>query len=48
MSGDLKLSLGLSAASPVVVMGKYPGLLVLPNIPRLAERTAVGVDQRGD
>jgi hypothetical protein len=43
MSGDIKLILGLSAAIPVMVMGKYPALLVLPNIPRLAERTAVGV-----
>jgi uncharacterized protein involved in outer membrane biogenesis len=43
MSGDIKLTLGLSAAIPVVVMGKYPALLVLPNIPKLAERTAVGV-----
>jgi len=25
------------------VMGKYPGLLVVPDIPKLAERTAVGV-----
>ena len=43
MSGDIKLTLGLSAAIPVVVMGQYPRLLVLPNIPRLAERVAVGV-----
>ncbi|HEV3109529.1 MAG TPA: AsmA-like C-terminal region-containing protein [Candidatus Binataceae bacterium] len=43
MTGDIKLTLGLSAAIPVVVMGKYPALLVLPNIPKLAERTAVGV-----
>ena len=43
MTGDIKLTLGLSAAIPVVVMGQYPRLLVLPNIPRLAERVAVGV-----
>jgi len=43
MSGDIKLTLGLSAAIPVVVMGRYPELLVLPNIPKLAERTAIGV-----
>lgn len=43
MSGDIKLTLGLSAAIPVVVMGKYPALLVLPDIPKLAERTAIGV-----
>lgn len=43
MSGDIKLTLGLSAAIPVLVMGKYPALLVLPDIPKLAERTAVGV-----
>jgi len=43
MSGDIKLTLGLSAAIPVVVMGKYPNLLVLPNIPKLAERVTLGV-----
>jgi uncharacterized protein involved in outer membrane biogenesis len=43
MSGDIKLTLGLSAAIPVLVMGRYPELLVLPDIPKLAERTAVGV-----
>jgi uncharacterized protein involved in outer membrane biogenesis len=43
MNGDIRLTLGLSAAIPVVVMGKYPDLLVLPNIPKLAERVAVGV-----
>lgn len=43
MSGDIKLTLGLSAAIPVVVMGKYPALLVLPNIPKLAERVTLGV-----
>jgi len=43
MSGDIKLTLGISAAIPVVVMGKYPELVVLPNIPKLAERTAIGV-----
>ncbi len=43
MTGDIKLTLGLSAAIPLVVMGKYPALLVLPNIPKLAERVAIGV-----
>jgi uncharacterized protein involved in outer membrane biogenesis len=43
MSGDIKLTLGLSAAIPLVVMGRYPALLVLPDIPKLAERVAVGV-----
>ncbi|GEM_PF-5658659 len=43
MSGDIRITLGLSAAIPVVVMGKYPALLVLPDIPKLAERAAVGV-----
>jgi uncharacterized protein involved in outer membrane biogenesis len=43
MSGDIKLTLGLSAAIPVMVMGKYPALLVLPNIPKLAERVTLGV-----
>jgi uncharacterized protein involved in outer membrane biogenesis len=43
MSGDIKLTLGLSAAIPVMVMGRYPALLVLPDIPKLAERTAIGV-----
>jgi uncharacterized protein involved in outer membrane biogenesis len=43
MNGDIRLTLGLSAAIPVVVMGKYPDLLVLPNIPKLAERVTLGV-----
>ncbi|HEY2106541.1 MAG TPA: AsmA-like C-terminal region-containing protein, partial [Candidatus Binataceae bacterium] len=43
MTGDIKLTLGLSAAIPVVVIGKYPALLVLPDIPKVAERTAIGV-----
>ncbi len=43
MSGDIKLTLGLSAAIPVMVMGKYPALLVIPDIPKVAERTAAGV-----
>jgi uncharacterized protein involved in outer membrane biogenesis len=43
MSGDIKLTLGPPAPIPVVVMGKYPALLVLPNIPKLAERMAIGV-----
>jgi uncharacterized protein involved in outer membrane biogenesis len=43
MAGDIKLPLGISAAIPVMVMGKYPDLLVLPNIPKLAERAAIGV-----
>ncbi len=43
MTGDIKLTLGLSAAIPLIVMGKYPALLVLPDIPKLAERVAIGV-----
>jgi hypothetical protein len=43
MSGDIELTLGLSAAIPVVVIGRYPELLVLPDIPKLAERTAFGI-----
>ena len=42
MTGDIRLTLGLSAAIPVVVMGQYPALIVVPNIPTLAERLAIG------
>jgi len=42
MSGDIRLSLGLQVAIPVTVSGKLPGVLVLPDVPTLAERVAMG------
>lgn len=42
MSGDIQLSLGLQVAIPVTVSGKLPGLSVLPDVPQLAERVAMG------
>jgi uncharacterized protein involved in outer membrane biogenesis len=43
MSGDIQLSLGLKVAIPVSVMGKIPAVIVLPNVPVLAGRMAMGV-----
>ncbi len=40
MTGDIRLS--RSVAIPVVITGQYPVLLVVPNIPKLAERVATG------
>ncbi|MGA7872133.1 MAG: AsmA-like C-terminal region-containing protein [Candidatus Binatus sp.] len=42
MSGDIRLALGLQAAIPVTVRGKLPDVLVLPDVPTLAERVAMG------
>jgi hypothetical protein len=42
MSRDIKLTLGLSPAIPVVVKGAISELLVFPNIPKLVERTTIG------
>ncbi len=42
MSMDVELSFGLSVALPVVVRGKWPSVLVLPDIPKLTERLALG------
>ena len=42
MSGDIRLALGLQVAIPVTVSGKLPGVHVLPDVPSLAERVAMG------
>ena len=42
MNADIQLSLGLQVAIPVTVTGKLPGVRVLPDVPRLAERVAMG------
>jgi uncharacterized protein involved in outer membrane biogenesis len=42
MSGDIRLALGLQVAIPVTVSGKLPGVHVLPDVPTLAERVAMG------
>jgi hypothetical protein len=42
MSGDIRLALGLQVAIPVTVSGKLPGVRVLPDMPTLAERVAMG------
>jgi len=42
MNSDIKLTLGLQVAIPVYVTGKLPKVLVLPDVPTLAERLAMG------
>lgn len=42
MNADIQLSLGLEVAIPVTVTGKLPGVRVLPDVPQLAERVAMG------
>jgi hypothetical protein len=42
MSADIRLALGLQVAIPVTVRGQLPGVSVLPDVPRLAERVAMG------
>jgi len=42
MSADIRLALGLQVAIPVAVSGKLPGVRVLPDVPKLAERVAMG------
>jgi uncharacterized protein involved in outer membrane biogenesis len=42
MSGDIRLALGLQVAIPVTVRGTLPHVLVLPDVPTLAERVAMG------
>lgn len=37
---DIQLTFGLSVALPVVVQGTWPSVVVLPNVPKLAERLA--------
>ena len=42
MKSDIRLSLGLQVAIPVYVTGKLPAVIVLPDVPTLAERLAMG------
>ncbi len=42
MSGDIRLALGMQVAIPVTVSGQLPGVRVLPDVPTLAERVAMG------
>jgi hypothetical protein len=42
MKSDIQLMLGLQVAIPVTVSGKLPGVRVLPDVPTLAERVAMG------
>jgi uncharacterized protein involved in outer membrane biogenesis len=42
MNADIQLTLGLQVAIPVTVTGKLPGVRVLPNVPILTERVAMG------
>jgi hypothetical protein len=42
MSADIRLTLGLQVAIPVTVSGQLPGVRVLPDVPTLAERVAMG------
>jgi uncharacterized protein involved in outer membrane biogenesis len=42
MNADIRIALGLQVAIPVLVTGKLPRVLVLPDVPKLAERVAMG------
>ncbi len=42
MNADIRLTLGLQVAIPVTVSGELPGVRVLPDVPTLAERVAMG------
>src|SRR5208282_3941181 len=42
MNADILLALGLQVAIPVTVSGKLPAVRVLPDVPTLAERVAMG------
>ena len=42
MKSDIRLTLGLQVAIPVTVSGTLPGVRVLPDVPTLAERVAMG------
>jgi uncharacterized protein involved in outer membrane biogenesis len=42
MSADIQLALGLEVAIPVTVSGQLPGVRVLPDLPTLTERVAMG------
>ena len=42
MDTDIQLTFGLSVAIPVWVNGQLPAVIVLPNLPKLTERIAMG------
>jgi hypothetical protein len=42
MNSDIKLTLGMQVAIPVYVTGRLPKVIVLPDVPTLAERVAMG------
>jgi AsmA-like protein len=42
MNSDIRLTLGPQVAIPVYVTGKLPAVIVLPDVPILAERLAMG------
>jgi uncharacterized protein involved in outer membrane biogenesis len=42
MNSDIRLTLGMQVAIPVYVTGKLPAVIVLPDVPTLAERVAMG------
>ncbi len=42
MSADIQLTLGLRVAIPVYVTGHMPEVVVLPDLPKLTERVAMG------
>jgi AsmA-like C-terminal region/AsmA family len=49
MNADIRLALGLQVAIPVTVSGQLPGVRVLPDVPTLAERVAMGaIDTPGN
>ncbi|MGA7618804.1 AsmA-like C-terminal region-containing protein [Candidatus Binatus sp.] len=49
MRADIRFTLGLQVAIPITVTGKLPGVRVLPDVPTLAERLAMGaINAPGD
>jgi uncharacterized protein involved in outer membrane biogenesis len=42
MNADIRMTLGLQVAIPVYVTGKLPSVIVLPDLPTLTERVAMG------
>ncbi len=42
MDSDIQLTFGLSVAIPVWVKGQLPAVIVMPNLPKLTERIAMG------
>jgi len=42
MNADIRVALGMQVAIPVTVTGQLPGVRVLPDVPKLGERVAMG------